>query len=76
MFCVGHVDTGTKECGALLIDLGAGTSSYLVYHDGLIADVGVLAVGGDHVTNDIAMGFNLPMKRAESLKKKMARRRS
>ena len=58
-----------KECGALLIDLGAGTSSYLVYHDGLIADVGVLAVGGDHVTNDIAMGFNLPMKRAESLKK-------
>ncbi len=58
-----------KECGALVIDLGAGTSSYLVYHDGIIADVGVLAVGGDHVTNDIALGFNLPMKRAEALKK-------
>ncbi len=57
-----------KECGALVIDLGAGTSSYLVYHDGIIADVGVLAVGGDHVTNDIALGFNLPMKRAEALK--------
>ncbi len=58
-----------KECGVLVIDLGAGTSSYLVYNDDIITDIGVLAVGGDHVTNDIAMGFNLPMKRAEALKK-------
>lgn len=58
-----------KECGALTIDLGAGATSYLVYADDVIADIGMLAVGGDHLTNDIAMGFNLPMQRAELLKK-------
>ncbi|MCA1807987.1 MAG: cell division protein FtsA [Kiritimatiellia bacterium] len=57
-----------KECGALLLDLGAGTTSYIVYADEVIADAGVLAVGGDHITNDIAQGFNLPLKRAENLK--------
>lgn len=57
-----------KECGVALIDLGAGTSSYVVYTDHAIATAGVLAVGGDHITNDIALGFNISMKRAETLK--------
>lgn len=58
-----------KECGALVIDLGAGVTNYLLYHDSVIACIGSLAVGGDHVTNDIALAFNLSMKRAEILKK-------
>ncbi|MBU4199519.1 MAG: cell division protein FtsA [Verrucomicrobia bacterium] len=57
-----------KECGVALIDLGGGTTSYVVYAGGIIATAGVLAVGGDHITNDIAVGFSISLKRAEILK--------
>lgn len=58
-----------KECGVALLDLGAGTTSYLVYAEGAIALAGVLAVGGDHITNDISIAFSISSKRAETLKK-------
>lgn len=57
-----------KEMGALVIDLGGGTTNYVVYGEGIIKHTGVLAVGGDHVTNDLAFGLKLPLGRAESLK--------
>jgi cell division protein FtsA len=57
-----------KEMGALVIDLGGGTTNYVVYTDGIIKHTGVLAVGGDHVSNDLAFGLKLPLGRAESLK--------
>jgi cell division protein FtsA len=57
-----------KECGVALLDLGAGTTSYLVYAGGTIALAGVLAVGGDHITNDVSIGFSVSLKRAEMLK--------
>ncbi|MBI2440736.1 MAG: cell division protein FtsA [Lentisphaerae bacterium] len=57
-----------KERGVALLDLGAGTTSYLVYADGAIALAGALAVGGDHITNDISIAFCISLKRAESLK--------
>lgn len=57
-----------KECGVALLDLGGGTTSYVVYADGAIATAGVLAVGGDHVTNDLAQAFSLSLRRAETLK--------
>ena len=56
------------ELGALLIDLGAGTTEYVVYANGTPRHSGVLAVGGDHVTNDIAMGLKLSLNRAEQIK--------
>lgn len=59
-----------KEVGAILIDLGAGTSDYVVYSDKVIALAGSLGVGGDHVTNDLAMGLNLSSAQAERLKVK------
>ena len=40
----------------------------MVYADGVIKHVGVLAVGGDHVSNDLAYGLKLPLGRAEQLK--------
>lgn len=58
-----------KELGALVIDFGAGTTEYAVYADGVIKHAGVLAVGGDHVTNDLAYGLKVSQSRAESLKK-------
>ncbi len=57
-----------KEMGALVIDLGAGTTDYAVYSEGVIKHTGALAVGGDHVTNDLAHGLKVPLSRAEQLK--------
>jgi cell division protein FtsA len=58
-----------KELGALVIDFGAGATEYAVYADGVIKHAGVLAVGGDHVTNDLAYGLKVSQSRAEVLKK-------
>ena len=57
-----------KEVGALVIDMGAGATEYAVYGDGVIRQTGVLAVGGDHVSNDLAYGLRVSMGRAEELK--------
>lgn len=57
-----------KELGALVIDLGAGVTEYAVYADGIIKHTGLIAVGGDHVTNDLAYGLKVSMGRAEALK--------
>lgn len=57
-----------KELGALVIDMGGGTTDYVVYADGIIKHTGVLAVGGDHLSNDLAIGLKVPLGRAEQLK--------
>ena len=57
-----------KEMGALVIDIGGGTTEYVVYSKGVIKHIGVLAVGGDHVSNDLAYGLKVPLGRAEQLK--------
>jgi len=57
-----------KELGSLVIDIGGGTTEYVVYSKGIIKHTGVLAVGGDHVSNDLAYGLKVPLSRAEQLK--------
>ena len=57
-----------KELGSLVIDIGGGTTEYVVYANGIIKHTGVLAVGGDHVSNDLAYGLKMPLSRAEQLK--------
>jgi len=57
-----------KNYGALMIDIGGGTTDYIVYIDGSVKHSGVLAVGGDHITSDISVGLRLPIARAEVLK--------
>jgi cell division protein FtsA len=57
-----------KEMGALVIDLGGGATEYVVYTGGIIKHTGVLAVGGDHISNDLAYGLKVPLGRAEELK--------
>jgi cell division protein FtsA len=60
--------TEHQQLGSLVIDMGAGTTDYIVYRDGTIQHSGVLAVGGDHITNDVATGLKIPMPLAEQLK--------
>src|SRR5919202_647614 len=57
-----------KNLGALVIDIGGGTTDYILYVEGAVKQSGCLAVGGDHITNDISMGLRIPMTRAEKLK--------
>jgi cell division protein FtsA len=57
-----------KEGGALVIDLGGGTTTYVAYAAGIFAAAGALGIGGDHVTNDIALAFNIPRTQADRLK--------
>ncbi len=57
-----------KEMGSIVIDMGAGTTEYAVYSNGIIKHTGIIAVGGDHLSNDLAYGLKVPLGRAEQLK--------
>src|SRR5206468_2874151 len=57
-----------KDLGALVIDMGGGTTDYILYADSAVKQSGCVALGGDHITNDISMGLRIPMARAEKLK--------
>ena len=57
-----------KNLGALVIDIGGGTTDYIVYVDGVVKLSGVFAVGGDHINNDISAGLRIPLAHAEKLK--------
>ena len=57
-----------KASGVVAIDLGGGTTDYLVYATQVVAHAGCIGVGGDHVTNDIALGLKIPTAQAERLK--------
>jgi len=63
------LSTEQKIQGVLLIDLGGGTTDYVAYAQSKISDAGVIGVGGDHVTNDIASAFRLLGPEAEELKR-------
>lgn len=58
-----------KHNGVLLVDLGGGTTNYIAYCNNVISAAGCVAIGGDHVTNDIALAFNMPLNRAEEVKR-------
>ncbi len=57
-----------KKDGVLLIDIGGGSCSYLLYLNNTVNYSNVFAVGGDHITNDLALGLNLSITDAERLK--------
>ncbi|VGO15272.1 Cell division protein FtsA [Pontiella desulfatans] len=64
------VNDEQKKAGVLVIDIGGGTTDFALYHDGFLQAAGSFAVGGDHVSNDIAVGLQIPLAAAESVKKK------
>jgi len=62
------LDRDQRESGALVIDIGAGTTDYALYIGGVITASGCIPVGGDHVTNDIHLVTGLPFSKADRLK--------
>jgi len=59
-----------KELGVVLVDLGGGTTDIIMFLNGSIWHTGIIALGGNHVTNDIAIGLRTPAQSAEIIKKK------
>ncbi|HIJ85711.1 MAG: cell division protein FtsA [Magnetococcales bacterium] len=59
-----------KELGVCLLDIGGGTTDIAIFSEGHIKHTAVLAIGGDHITNDIAVGLRTPTREAEALKRK------
>jgi cell division protein FtsA len=59
-----------KELGVAVVDIGGGTADLAIFERGSLWHTGVVAVGGDHFTNDIAVGLRTPIPDAEKLKRK------
>lgn len=59
-----------KQLGVALLDVGAGTTDIAIYEKGSLWHTAVVAFGGDHFTNDIAVGLRVPIPEAEKLKRK------
>jgi cell division protein FtsA len=57
-----------RQMGVVVCDVGGGTTDMAIYIDGDVWHTAVLAVGGNHITSDIAHGLRLPMSQAEEIK--------
>lgn len=57
-----------KEAGTVLIDIGAGTTNLIVFEDGEVQHVAVIPIGGQHITNDLAIGLRTDLDVAEAVK--------
>lgn len=57
-----------KELGVVLVDLGGGTTGIVIFSKGSIVHTAVLPVGGNHVTNDLAVGLRISVADAEKIK--------
>jgi cell division protein FtsA len=58
-----------RELGACLLDIGGGTTELIAYGGGLVRHTGAIPVGGDHFTNDLAVGLRTPIPEAERIKR-------
>ncbi len=61
-----------KELGVAVVDIGGGTTDIVLYKDGWISHAAVIAVGGNHFTNDLAVGLRISVAEAERVKQKFA----
>ncbi len=61
-----------KEHGVILVDIGGGTTDITFYEKGALRQTSVIAIGGNHVTNDISVGLRLPSHEAERIKTEFA----
>jgi cell division protein FtsA len=60
-----------KELGVAVVDVGAGTTGMVAYDKSAVRHTAVIAVGGNHVSSDVAAGLRTPFRDAERLKQKL-----
>jgi cell division protein FtsA len=58
-----------RELGCCLLDIGGGTTELIVYGAGVVRHTSAVPVGGDHFTNDLAVGLRTPIPEAERIKR-------
>jgi cell division protein FtsA len=63
------LQTDERELGVCLADIGAGSTDLIVYYEGVVIHTGAVPIGGDHFTNDVAVGFRTRIPDAENIKK-------
>ncbi len=57
-----------KIAGSILVNIGSETTSFVVYENNIPISFEIINVGGNDITNDIALAFKIPIDEAESLK--------
>jgi cell division protein FtsA len=62
------VSADERELGSCLIDIGAGSTELVVFFEGSVAHTSVIPIGGDHFTNDLAVGLHISAPEAEWIK--------
>jgi cell division protein FtsA len=60
------------DLGVCLLDMGGGTTDLAIFYDGAIRYTQVIPLGGEYITNDIAIGIRTPHVQAETIKRKYA----
>jgi cell division protein FtsA len=58
-----------RELGAVLVDIGGGKTNVAIYHRGAVRHTVVLPLGGEHFTNDVAVGLRTTLPEAERIKR-------
>jgi cell division protein FtsA len=59
-----------RDLGCCLLDIGGGNVELIVYGGGVVRYTGSVAIGGDHFTNDLAVGLRTPIPEAERIKRR------
>lgn len=59
-----------RDLGCCLLDIGGGTTELIVYGGGVVRHTSAVSVGGDHFTNDLAVGLRTPIPEAEKIKRR------
>jgi cell division protein FtsA len=62
------ISADERELGVCLIDIGASTSELIVYFEGSVAHTSVIPIGGEHFSNDLAVGLHVTPPEAEWIK--------
>jgi cell division protein FtsA len=62
------VSADERELGVCLVDIGASTTELIVFFEGSVAHTSVIPIGGEHFTNDLAVGLHIPPPEAEWVK--------
>jgi cell division protein FtsA len=57
-----------KDVGTFFLDMGSETTSYVCFREGQVVDAGVVPLGGEHITRDIAVGLGVSRNEAERIK--------
>lgn len=66
------LDRKQKESGVAVVDIGAATTNLVVIEDGEVEHIAVIPMGGNHITNDLAIGLKTELEVAEMVKLKHA----